>query len=92
MTEAVAAAVGGPELDAGALEAVGIGLEAVRSSVEATSGPGALDRPRRSGRQPAGHIALALLRGGDGLAVKVLHDRGVDADALRADLRLALDP
>jgi ATP-dependent Clp protease ATP-binding subunit ClpA len=34
-----------------------------------------------------GHIALGLLREGQGLAVKVLHDRGVDPQALRAELR-----
>ena len=121
VAEAVAASVGGPELDAGALEAVGIDLEAVRSSVEATFGPGALDEPRRGGREPAGHIpftprakkvlelslreaiamksrriadghiTLGLLRERDGLAMKVLHDRGVDPQVLRDDLRLALD-
>nr|WP_041775657.1 Clp protease N-terminal domain-containing protein [Blastococcus saxobsidens] len=120
--EAVAAHVGGPELDAGALEAVGIDLDAVRSSVEATFGPGALDRPPGSGRASPehipfsprakkvlelslretiamrtktitdGHIALGLIREGEGLAMKVLHDRGVDAGALRTDLRIALNP
>ena len=38
-----------------------------------------------------GHIALGLIREGEGLAVKVLHDRGVDVPALRDDLRLALN-
>jgi ATP-dependent Clp protease ATP-binding subunit ClpA len=38
----------------------------------------------------AGHIALGLIREGEGLAMKVLHDRGVDPQALRADLRTAL--
>ena len=38
-----------------------------------------------------GHIALGLIREGEGLAMKVLHDRGVDLPALRDDLRLALD-
>ncbi|MGY1721302.1 Clp protease N-terminal domain-containing protein [Blastococcus sp. SYSU DS0552] len=38
-----------------------------------------------------GHVLLGLLREGEGLAVKVLHDRGVDLPALRDDLRLALD-
>ena len=91
------------------------GLDAVRSSVEASFGPGALDRPSRE-RGPAGHIpftprakkvlelslreaiamrsksiadghiALGLLREGQGLAMKVLHDRGVDAVDLRGDL------
>ena len=31
-----------------------------------------------------GHIALGLLREGQGLAMKVLHDRGIDPQALRA--------
>ncbi|MGY1836219.1 Clp protease N-terminal domain-containing protein [Blastococcus sp. SYSU DS0510] len=38
-----------------------------------------------------GHIALGLIREGQGLAMKLLHDRGVDVPALREDLRLALD-
>jgi ATP-dependent Clp protease ATP-binding subunit ClpA len=37
-----------------------------------------------------GHIALGLLREGDGLAMKVLHDRGIDLADLRRDLTAAL--
>jgi ATP-dependent Clp protease ATP-binding subunit ClpA len=37
-----------------------------------------------------GHIALGLLREGDGLAMKVLHDRGIDVTELRRDLTAAL--
>jgi ATP-dependent Clp protease ATP-binding subunit ClpA len=37
-----------------------------------------------------GHIALGLLREGEGLAMKALHDRGVDPAALRRDLSAAL--
>ena len=37
-----------------------------------------------------GHIALGLLREGQGLAAKVLHDRGIDLQALRADVSGAL--
>jgi ATP-dependent Clp protease ATP-binding subunit ClpA len=37
-----------------------------------------------------GHIALGLLREGEGLAMKVLADRGVDTAALRRDLTAAL--
>ena len=37
-----------------------------------------------------GHVALGLLREGQGLAMKVLHDRGIDPQALRAELRAAL--
>jgi ATP-dependent Clp protease ATP-binding subunit ClpA len=37
-----------------------------------------------------GHLALGLLREGQGLAAKVLHDRGVDPVALRAGLSAAL--
>jgi ATP-dependent Clp protease ATP-binding subunit ClpA len=36
------------------------------------------------------HIALGLLREGEGLAMKVLHDRGVDPADLRRDLTAAL--
>ena len=38
-----------------------------------------------------GHIALGLLREGEGLAMKVLHDRGVDPVRLRQDLGLVLN-
>ena len=37
-----------------------------------------------------GHIALGLLREGEGLAMKVLADRGVDPAGLRRDLTTAL--
>ena len=37
-----------------------------------------------------GHIALGLLREGEGLAMKVLHDRGVDPAELRRDVTAAL--
>ena len=37
-----------------------------------------------------GHIALGLLREGEGLAMKVLHDRGIDTLDLRRDLTTAL--
>jgi ATP-dependent Clp protease ATP-binding subunit ClpA len=112
--------VGSDELDADALHALGIDLDAVRSTVEATFGPGALDRPGARTREPGGHvpltprakkvlelslreaiamksrsivdghIALGLLREGDGLAMKVLADRGVDPADLRRDLTAAL--
>ncbi|RBY76071.1 Clp protease [Geodermatophilus sp. TF02-6] len=117
---AVVAAAGGEELDADALQVLGIDLDAVRSSVEATFGPGALDAPGRRGRRTDGHIpftpgakkavelslrealamgsrsitdghiALGVIREGEGLAVKVLHDRGIDPQVLRAELRAAL--
>jgi ATP-dependent Clp protease ATP-binding subunit ClpA len=38
-----------------------------------------------------GHILLGLLREGEGLAMKVLHDKGVDLPALRDELRLVLN-
>jgi ATP-dependent Clp protease ATP-binding subunit ClpA len=107
------------DLDAEALTALGIDLNAVRSTVEATFGAGALDRPpgqrEVSGHIPFtprakkvlelslrealalksksiadGHIALGLLREGEGLAMKVIHDRGIDAADLRRDLTAAL--
>ena len=112
--------MGGDELDADPLTAVGIDLDAVRSSVEAAFGPGALDHPERTpprGHIPFtprakkvlelslreaiamksrsiadGHIALGLLREGEGLAMKVLHDRGVEPVSLRRDLELLLNP
>ncbi|MGY1707026.1 Clp protease N-terminal domain-containing protein [Geodermatophilus sp. SYSU D00697] len=121
VVEAVTALVGGDDLDAEALRAVGIDLDAVRDRVEATFGPGALDRragdrsPGRGGHIPfsprakkvlelslreaiaqrsksirEGHIALGMLREGQGLAVTVLHDRGVDLAALRRDLEATI--
>jgi len=52
---------GKPEdLDAGALEAIGIDLAAVREKVEAAFGPGALDQPpsKRSLRRSFGHLSF----------------------------------
>ena len=119
MIQAIARFSGDAALDADALGAVGIDLDAVRERVEATFGPGALDAPGR-GRAPTGHIpftprakkvlelslrealalksksiadghiALGLLREGEGLAMKVIHDRGIDAADLRRDLTAAL--
>ena len=37
-----------------------------------------------------GHIALGLLREGEGLAMKILADRGIDAVALRREITAAL--
>lgn len=116
----LATCVGGEELDTAALTAVGIDLDAVRSSVEASFGPGALDRPKgrqRDGHIPFsprakkvlelslrealamgskeiadGHVALGILREGEGLAMKAIADRGVDVATLRQDLRVALAP
>src|SRR5215207_2601594 len=55
VSDAVRGYVGNGDLDAEALTTLGIDLDAVRSSVEASFGPGALDRPS-DGRSPAGHI------------------------------------
>ena len=112
---------GGAGLDAEALGAVGIDLDAVRARVEETFGPGALDAPGgRRGRSGSGHIPftprakkvlelslreavalksssigdghilLGMLREGEGLAMKVLADRGNDTAALREEIRSAL--
>ena len=105
------------DLDAEALTTLGIDLDAVRSTVEASFGPGALDvsGPGRRGHLPFsrrakkvlelslreaialssksisdGHLALGLIREGEGLAMKVLADLGVDLESLRTDLRSAL--
>ena len=37
-----------------------------------------------------GHIALGLLREGEGLAMKVIHERGIEPDVLRQEIRTAL--
>jgi ATP-dependent Clp protease ATP-binding subunit ClpA len=55
VAEAVVGYVGNGDLDADALTSLGIDLDAVRSTVEASFGPGALDRPPGS-RGPSGHI------------------------------------
>ena len=123
--DAVAASIAaycGGDLDADALSTLGIDLDAVRDSVEATFGPGALDAPaRRAGcGEPGrhipfsprakkvlelslreaialksrsirdGHIALGLLREGEGLAMKILADRGIDATELRREITTTL--
>src|SRR5215218_139393 len=108
--DSIRAFVGREGLDAEALSSVGIDLDAVRESVEATFGPGSLDAGRSDSRghipfSPRakkvlelslreaialkqksiadGHIALGLIREGEGLAMKVVHDRGIDAETLR---------
>jgi ATP-dependent Clp protease ATP-binding subunit ClpA len=114
---AIRAHVGPRDLDAEALSTLGIDLDAVRETVEATFGPGALDAGARpTGHIPFsprakkvlelalreaialkhrsisdGHIALGVIREGQGLAMKVLHDRGVDVPVLRRDLVEVLD-
>lgn len=37
-----------------------------------------------------GHILLGLLREGEGVAMKVIHDRGVDTDAVHTNITTAL--
>jgi ATP-dependent Clp protease ATP-binding subunit ClpA len=119
--QAIARFTGGAGLDAEALGAVGIDLDAVRARVEETFGPGALDAPGPgrgkavSGHIPFtprakkvlelslreavalkspsigdGHILLGVLREGEGLAMKVIADRGIDAATLREEVRTAL--
>jgi ATP-dependent Clp protease ATP-binding subunit ClpA len=111
------------DLDAEALETLGIDLSAVREKVEATFGVGALDQPGRSRGQRRriafgipftarakkvvelslrealrlnhkhiadGHILLGLLREGEGLAVRILVDTGVDLESLRRDVTAVL--
>ncbi len=120
VAEAVAAHLGGEDLDAAALSTLGIDLDAVRSTVEEVFGPGALEdrgsrRRQERGHIPFtpqakkvlelslrealamrsktiadGHIALGLVRDGQGLAMDVLRDRGIDPQVLRAELRAAL--
>jgi ATP-dependent Clp protease ATP-binding subunit ClpA len=100
-------------LDADALATLGIDLDRVRDRVEATFGPGALERTRAGKRFCGGrpftpkakkvlelslrealqrgdrrvgseHVLLGLLREPKGLAVKLLEQGGVGADAVRA--------
>lgn len=119
---AITARVQPDDLDAEALTALGINLAAVRTTAEATFGPGALDKRPPGRREPAvaghipftprarkvlelslrealalkhryiadGHILLGLLREGEGLAAEVIHDRGIDTEALRREVRTAL--
>ena len=44
----------------------------------------------KSGSIADGHLALGMIRVGEGLAMKVIHDRGIDPAALREDIRTAL--
>jgi len=119
--EAVQAYLGAADIDAAALGTVGIDLDAVRASVEATFGPGALDMTAgRRSREPKGHIpftarskkvlelslreavvlgsgeisdghvVLGLIREGEGLAMKILHDRGIDPESLAGEIRTAM--
>ena len=116
--------LGTKDLDAEALGALGIDLEAVRERVEADFGEGALDapssRPRRGKGDPrghipftpgakkalelslrealalkhnyiaGGHILLGLLREGEGLATKVINDRGIDLNTVRTNVKADL--
>ncbi|MFC4532530.1 Clp protease N-terminal domain-containing protein [Sphaerisporangium dianthi] len=50
-------APGADDIDADALEAIGIDLDAIREKVEAAFGPGALDRAPRSRRRSRGTFA-----------------------------------
>ena len=101
---AVRAFTGADGLDAAALGTVGIDLDAVRDSVKGMW-PFVARVPRakkvlelslrealalKSKSIADGHIALGLLREGEGLAMKVVHDRGIDAGALREEIRTAL--
>jgi ATP-dependent Clp protease ATP-binding subunit ClpA len=56
-SDLVAEIIGGPDVDAGALASIGIDVDAVRGAVEASFGPGALERavsgrPRSCRRTP----------------------------------------
>jgi ATP-dependent Clp protease ATP-binding subunit ClpA len=104
-----------PALDAEALSAIGIDIDAVRDKLEATFGKGVLDAPKPSRRgrnrlmlgQGArkvlalslreaialhhnnisdGHLVLAMIRGGDDLALRVLREAGIDSKELRAEI------
>jgi ATP-dependent Clp protease ATP-binding subunit ClpA len=118
------------EADAEALKSIGIDLDQVRKTIEATFGAGALRLPRETGQKKRGvfgrfyiagghipftnrnkkvlelslrealrldqkfiapeHIMLGVLREGDGLAVQILTEKGVDLAKLREDLTTAL--
>ena len=92
--EAILEYVGTDDLDAEALETLGIDLDTVRERVEAGFGEGALDKPSPSSgagkRTPRGHVLLGLLREGEGLAVQVIDDRGIDRDTVRRKIKVDL--
>ena len=130
VVQAITAHVGGDDLDAEALNTIGIDLDAIRDHVEAAFGRGALDKrsdhrspgsrgrePHRSGHVPFaprakkvlelslrealalkhtyiadGHVLLGLIREGEGLAMKVIADRGIDVEELRREIRSVLVP
>ena len=119
--EAVLTLLGAADIDAAALGTVGIDLDAVRASVEATFGPGALDMTAgRRSREPKGHlpftarskkvlelslrettatkseaicdghVALGLIREGEGLAMAIVHNLGIDPAELATEIRTAM--
>jgi hypothetical protein len=109
------------ELDAEALHAIGIDLDAVRDRIEGTFGPAALGpagprpgpkrtrlrfsprakhvlelalreaRTLRHTHLGSEHLLLGLLREGEGLAAKVLHDLEVNLPALRRAVTAGLE-
>jgi ATP-dependent Clp protease ATP-binding subunit ClpA len=44
----------------------------------------------KSGEISDGHVALGLIREGEGLAAKILHDRGIDLPDLAHEIRTAI--
>ncbi len=84
--------------DADALGTPGIDLDVVRERVESASGPAkkVLElslRETLAMRQKTitdGHIALGVIREGQGLAMRVLADRGIDGERLAGEIKLAL--
>jgi ATP-dependent Clp protease ATP-binding subunit ClpA len=44
----------------------------------------------RSGEISDGHVALGLIREGEGLAMKIVHDQGIDLPTLAQEIRTAM--
>jgi ATP-dependent Clp protease ATP-binding subunit ClpA len=90
---------GEDDIDRDALATLGIDLDEVRERVERAFGPGALIRRRRCRKAleltlreainlaerdlRAEHLVLGLLREGDGVAARILTERGVTHAAVR---------
>lgn len=114
----------GEALDADLLGTLGIDLSAVREKIEASFGPGSLDRPPHrnhrgallSGRHLSwtprakkalelslrealalkskainpSHVLLGLIREGEGLAMKIMVEQGLDPAAIAVAVRNSL--
>ena len=77
------------ELDGGALDAIGIDLDAVRGHIEEAFGPGALERAAAPSRQVRGH--LRMTRQARKIINRSLREARTDAAGLHGTEHIALN-